>query len=54
MDDEIIWEVFRILIQEKPQMSPIYFDHIIAIAEERQSSLLLNEIAILKSQGQTP
>ncbi|KAI0244750.1 ubiquitin-specific protease ubp2 [Massospora cicadina] len=52
MADEIIWEVFRTLVMEKPQLAPTYFDHVISIAEERQSSFLLNEIALAKSQGE--
>ncbi|KAJ9074050.1 ubiquitin-specific protease ubp2 [Entomophthora muscae] len=52
MDDELIWEVFRTLITENPHLSPTYFDYIISIAEERKSSYLHNEIAILKSQGE--
>lgn len=52
MDDEIIWEVFRTLTCEKPALAPEYFDHVISIAEERQSSFLLDEIAMAKSQGE--
>lgn len=52
MPDGMIWEVFRTLQGETPHQSPIFFDHMIEIAESRNSEFLLGEIALAKSQGE--